>query len=279
MGVMGSKVGNWRSRVMLLVLVVLVGCGKNPPAGRGGGGGGTRATAQQRAELLVGTMDTLFRLEAYEFGQAEELVMSRLNQWLRGQDFKTPWQREPRLDESAEADAIDSRGDVAGGREYFSTSTISRFCARRSGCTASPSTCRPKWFAAKTKEKAPDDGHPTPLVRQDPFLGFVSPDDPEELRLAMHLFDWTIKNVQLEEDAWPETTNYKLPAKLAHALRNGAVRPRHGQRSRWAFILLARQQGLDVVMLASGRLRQYGRTEAVAAGARASAWRGGRSGG
>src|SRR5688572_17770104 len=71
--------------LVLSFLITLSGCDDGSTSSRRGGAGGRAApTNQQRAEILVGTMATLFSLEEYELGQAQQLVMTRINQWMRG---------------------------------------------------------------------------------------------------------------------------------------------------------------------------------------------------
>ena len=72
------------------------------------------------------------------------------------------------------------------------------------------------------------------LARADQF---------EDLPVAERLFDWTVRNIQLEPDP-PSTRQYRhLPFETL-LLSSGTAIDRA-----WVFVLLARQQGLDVVML------------------------------
>lgn len=66
---------------------------------------------------------------------------------------------------------------------------------------------------------------------------------PSDLELAQRLFDWTVRNIQLEVADRPAP---EVPWKVLLRGRGTAL-----ERT-WVFILLARQQGLDVVLLATG---------------------------
>lgn len=67
----------------------------------------------------------------------------------------------------------------------------------------------------------------------------------DDLSRALNLFDWTVRNIQLRPDPPPEG-EYDLIHSPRQLLLLG-----HGDawERAWLFILLARQQGLDVVML------------------------------
>jgi tetratricopeptide (TPR) repeat protein len=244
--VQGRQVAVGQTGLLLLILVAFLtaftGCGSGTTSpGKGPGGPGPRAIP---AEILVGTMDTLFKLEEYELGQAEELVMSRLNQWIRDQEVKTPWKREARLDDlpsrltsirgvqSLEQDTFVYEHDFAHLREAVWMHRI----AERLSDELHPSE-KPENGGAK--------GNETPLQ-------FVSSSDPSELRLAMRLFDWTVRNVQLEAEDWPESTVYKLPRHWHTPYETVLLGRGTASDRAWTFILLARQAGLDVVMLALG---------------------------
>ncbi|MEX2142403.1 MAG: hypothetical protein WD894_24255 [Pirellulales bacterium] len=235
--------------VATFLVCMFAGCGDtSTSAGRGASRGGAIATSQQRAEILVGTMETLFNLDEYEFGQAEQLVMSRLNQWVRGQEIKVPWRREPRLDELpsrlTNLRAVQSLNDESFLYEHD-------FAFLREAVwmhhIADHVRTEPRQSEARRSEA--NNGEPG---RTESPLRFVSPDDPEELRLAMRLFDWTIRNVQLEVEAWPETSSYKLPTRWHTPYETVLLGRGTASDRAWTFILLARQQGLDVVMLGLG---------------------------
>ena len=237
--------------VSVLLLTMLAGCGSSSSPGRGGGGG-TTATKPQQAEILAGTMETLFSLENYEFGQAEQLVMSRLNQWLRGQDLGLSWQREPRLDDlPARLSSLSGLRSLANGtflygqdfaflREAVWMRRISAYVQ-----SASNNGDSPRNSASHVETASKDSPAKSPLR-------FVSADDPEELRLAMRLFDWTVENVQLEDNAWPEKSAYKLPPNWHTPYETVLLGRGTASDRAWTFILLARQQGLDIVMLGTG---------------------------
>jgi hypothetical protein len=234
-----------------MLILALSGCGGSANVGRGPGGGQVRSTAQQRTELLVNTIKTLFRLEAYEFGQAEELVMSRLNQWLRGQTSAIPWQREPRLEELPESMQT-IRGVVSLADESFLYEHDFAFLREAVWMRRIGDHVRAEMMRAESAKDDLDIAATNLSQRTNSLLKFLSDDDPEELRLAMHLFEWTIKNIQLEQDQWPETAAelaYKLPVNWHTPYETVLIGRGTASDRAWVLTLLARQQGLDVVVL------------------------------
>jgi tetratricopeptide (TPR) repeat protein len=192
-------------------------------------------------------METLFRLEAYEFGQAEELVMSRLNQWLRGEDITIHWDSESRLMELPSAwrelPGIATLPDENFLYEHDFAFLREAVWMRRIG-----EHVRAQFDRETANNDKPGKTEDTPQNT----LVFVSDDKPAELRLAMQLFDWTIKNIQLEEDAWPQTSSHKLPRNWHTPYETVLLGRGTASDRAWVFILLARQQGLEVVMLGLG---------------------------
>jgi hypothetical protein len=105
--------------------------------------------------------------------------------------------------------------------------------------------------ADDSKDPDSNDATNKQVVGKPPLM-FVSDDDPEELRLAMRLFDWTVRNVQLENDDWPQSGPYKLPLDWHTPYETVLLGRGTASDRAWTFILLARQQGLQVVMLGLG---------------------------
>ncbi len=182
-------------------------------------------------------METLFNFHEQESRQALDLAVGRLNQWIRGQKTSGDWSPSPLIATLPEAHQkstwVQKLGDAAFHYDYdgpflLEAVWLSRIARHVSGDAAAADAPEPL---------------PSPLK-------YTTADDPSELRLAVRLFDWTIRNIQLEPDDWPSTSEYKLPRHW-HTPYETVVLGRGTASDRaWVFILLARQQGLDVVMLA-----------------------------
>jgi hypothetical protein len=250
--------------------LLLGGCSDTPqPSSYRGSAGPKNPTREVRGEILVGTMETLFHLDDYELGQAEQLVMSRLNQWLKGQEIKTSWQREPRLAQLPQSltnirevewldrDSFLYEHDFAFLREAVWLHRIADDVRRSLNAGTQTATATSDQSATSSA----DNGAPTANAGYalSP-LRFTTADDPEELRLAERLFDWTVRNVQLENDQWPQNGEYKLLPQHWHTPYESVLLGRGTASDRaWVFMLLARQQGLDVVMLGLGNAEEPGK--------------------
>lgn len=155
-------------------------------------------------------------------------IADRLNQWLRQSKPKTEWQAEPLLD------TLDV--DLATDEKLA-----------------------PYLTAAALGEMSFDqyDGR---LIQEAVWLRDVSRwaqgDDFDAVARAEALFDWTVRNVQLDAE------DKSVPLRPWQTLMYGYGTAR--QRA-WVFALLCRHQGLDVVMLA---LPDPGTADAVPAATR-----------
>jgi hypothetical protein len=143
--------------------------------------------------------------------QALKQIETWLNQWLRQSEPKADWQRDPLLD------SLDPQ--LAADKDIVAAIS-------------------PVALAAKKFE--PYDPR---LLQEAVWLRDISRwaqgDNFNDLARATSLFDWTVRNVQLDADA-------AAPRRPWQVLLHGRGTAEHRA---WIFALLARQQGLDVVML------------------------------
>jgi hypothetical protein len=186
----------------LLVLLVLWGC-----SGRRVSAPGMVNPQDQVFDqnLLDAVVNTIFNLEDADPG-AGIVAIERLNQWLaplRGPFTAGAWRADPLAAEHISHD-------------FLATLTDYEFTP-----------------------------HEAYHVQEAAWMNYIgkalSRDGPDELTLAVRLFDWTIRNVQLED----ETADCHRQSWQAVLLGHGEPLTRA-----WVFILLARQQKLNVVMLA-----------------------------
>jgi tetratricopeptide (TPR) repeat protein len=193
----------------LVAMVVLAGCRDESTADR------TRGPATQtdaKGGLFESVAENLDHLEQFETEQILKQVCDRLNQWNLQEKPTVAWQPDPLLK---------GLGDEASK-------------------AADPGRLE------RVRFQDPDDAW---FLQEAVWLRNISnvarADQFQELAVAERLFDWTVRNIQLEDDSkvgdksglrhWPfETLLYGRGTALERA---------------WVFILLARQQGLDVVML------------------------------
>ena len=202
------------------VLVALLLCGLGVPAGceaQPSGKSAHRGPAAQtrsQAGLFDSVADNLDRLEDYDTNQIFAQICDRLNQWYLQEKPKHSWQSDPLLAELSEPMRKSLPLKMLDSMQFY------RPDARYLQETV--------WLRDASRQ-----------ARADQF---------NDLDVAQRLFDWTVRNIQLESDD-VYATRQNIPHRPLHTLLLGLGTAR--ERA-WVFTLLARQQGLDVVLLGIG---------------------------
>ncbi len=189
-----------------LSLLVSVGCeaAKSKDERRG-----PRSQANVQGELFQSVVSNLDRLEQFDFTQILPLICDRLNQWYQQEKPSVSWQPDPlvaELPENLRDLTVVKRLDFMDYRlpdAWYLQESV--------------------WLRDISKN-----------ARADQF---------EDLAVAERLFDWTVRNIQLEPDAARADGNQHTPVETLLFGRGQAI-----DRA-WIFLLLARQQGLDVLLL------------------------------
>jgi hypothetical protein len=208
-----SRAQNWftggvAAALALTLVVPLVGCSEASESEA------RRAPSQTgtRGGLFESVAVTLDRLEQYETDQILKQTCDRLNQWFLQESPQLAWQPDPLL---AELD------DELRNLPEVSMLEGVRF-------------------------QAPDDGW---YLQEAVWLRNISnkarADQFDDLDVARRLFDWTVRNIQLEAD-WSGSEEKRVRHRPFETLMFG--RGTAIERA-WIFALLARQQGLNVVFL------------------------------
>ncbi len=173
---------------------------------------GPATQADARGGLFESVAENLNRLEEFETDQILKQSCDRLNQWYVQERPQIAWRPDPLLDELS--DELRHQPDLQ-------TLDTVRF-------------------------QTPDDGW---FLQEAVWLRNISnrarADQFQDLAVAERLFDWTVRNIWLtpDEDTSGEPQLPHLPYETLLLGRGTA------QDRAWVFILLARQQGLNVVML------------------------------
>lgn len=215
------------------VIVAISGCGPGPTPPNPKASTAKSSDGRQNAEIFayvsgilngldqfdtaVGHRDDRFKLNEaarrlIESGVPSSLI-SQLNQWASLQPAAVGWRREPLLDSLP-----DELRDL------------------------------PQLKQLETRKFTAQDGFG---LREAVWLRDISQSagggTQDDLELAARLFDWVVRNIQLDaEPISSEQEPAELPTQPWQTLLLG-----HGQAidRAWLFTLLARQQGLDVVMI------------------------------
>ncbi len=213
------------------------------------------ATAAGSREELEQAVDLMAQLGEIPLEKAETDLAYLLNRWIRGAAEPAGWKRDPLADRLPKIvrDAYDLSRLERGSFDLHDSRVLleAQWCrdiSEWAGKQASPA-----WITAW-------------LAARQPAL---SRDDAEQLRIAERLFDWTIRNIQLDPlapyvaEASGAAAGGSNGANLPPFLR-GLPGPGY-QRESWqtllaghgdawergrVFAALARQQGLDTVVLA-----------------------------
>lgn len=199
--------------VLVGTLLLSLGCKRSPdvsdpPTQQRAG----RARTQVSDELLHHAIDALYRQEEFDSGEMIQRTMDRLDQWVREQQPIPGWKPDPMI-----ATLPDSL------RELPVVADLGKLEFRRS-----------------------DGAYFQEAVWLRDLSNWARGEDVEDVARATSLFDWTVRNVQLEWDraAGPAGTRIMQMPWETLLLGHGTAMERA-----WAFILLARQQGIDAVLL------------------------------
>ncbi len=210
-------------------LLLLSGCGGSDPATSLSLNKGKQNQTGWRDSFFEFAIDNLNRLEQYD-DQMQDRVIGRLNEWMPLVE-PIPWKEDPLVEKLPEK--YRQLPEVAGLADERFTVYDGDFLR---GVT---------WFRDAANSASID-----PALRATlPQQGQGDPQQDAESRnlaQAMRLFDWTVRNIALEseDDASEGRPLYLLPWQTMLRGRGSAI-----ERA-WVFQLLARQRGLNVVMLA-----------------------------
>ncbi|MGD9721685.1 MAG: tetratricopeptide repeat protein [Pirellulales bacterium] len=172
---------------------------------------GPVAQADVKDALFNSVVENLDRLEEFDISQMMPQICDRLNQWHLQEKPSVEWRPDPLIEQLP-----------SELRELRVMKTLDHVQYRIPDA----------WYLQET------------VWLRDVSRG-ARGDQFDDVAVAERLFDWTIRNVQLEPDVDPATAaNRHRPFETLLLGRGDA------QERAWVFILLARQQGLDVVQLA-----------------------------
>jgi len=230
------------------VTLLMLGCQKQPrPAGKGPVAGGI--TPKQ--DHLSLAMDYLGRLEEFDTQEGMLQTAYHLNRWTEGLDKGVQWKEDPMVaDLPANLREIPRLRQLS--KDEFTTEDV--FFLREASWMQSISD----WALQQTTDLGIEDW----LKQVEESRG-----EPHayELSVAARLFDWTIRNIQLDEllpyptaDGDSEASDGVSPLMKATAGPGYTTHPwqtlMFGRGDAWqrarVFIQLARQHQIEVVMLA-----------------------------
>jgi hypothetical protein len=168
--------------------------------------------------------------------QALKQIETWLNQWLRQGRPRVEWQRDSLLDSIDAGLLSDKQLSVFLSNASLSSTEFNPYVDLQ---PANEQTMRDSLYDPRLLQEA---------VWLRDISRWAQGDNFNDLARATALFDWTVRNVQLDADA------DAAPRRPWQVLLQG-----HGtaEQRAWLFALLARQQGLDVVMIKVGGDQRY----------------------
>jgi hypothetical protein len=199
--------------LFLAVLVLtLAGCTKSPSRGPG-----SRRLEGRKDDLFGIAIGNLNRLEEYDTNEMLKQCVDRLNQWVQEQPPRKGWKVDPMV-------------------------------------ASLPGECRdlPVMKVLDKREfrispPAADGSALQEAVMLRGVSNWARGDQVEDLSRAKCLFDWTIRNIQIEPERFSQPGT---PARVLQTPWETLLLGRGTAAERaWVFILLARQQGLDAALL------------------------------
>ncbi|HTQ41015.1 MAG TPA: tetratricopeptide repeat protein [Pirellulales bacterium] len=232
--------------VLSCCALFLPGCGPASPPSSSGSPSSSNTTSsyngqvQYRNDLLISAVGLLNSPEQFDDdAQNAAQLVERFNQWRR-------------LAKGAEPNAKQSDSASAPAGENEQTSAPN---PQDSLLATLPDNLLKTHFVRHLNDEPFDPAYDGNFLREAALLrdvaNSIEPDKLDDVSVAQALFDWTVRNIQSEpppladdppNQQWPAL---HLPVETVYF---GAGTPL--QRA-WVFMLLARQRGLDVVLLAT----------------------------
>ncbi len=186
-------------------MLLLAGCDSQTSPGPRRG---PAAQGDSQGGLFESVAENLEKLEQFDSEEIRKQICDRLNQWNLQEKPKVAWQIDPQV--AALPEPLRNLLSVKALDSTLFQPNDAEFLQEA------------VWLRAVSS-----------AARKDQF---------NDLGVAERLFDWTVRNIQLDSDS-PDSPRHRVSQVLLRG-RGTAI-----ERA-WLFMLLARQQGLNVVLLA-----------------------------
>lgn len=209
---------------VVMAVAAISGCDRRPSASSPSPGEATaaaiRAGEQDRFsdDMLPIAFESIVHLEDYDAPEVLGQAVDRLNQWLRNQKPQPDWKPDPL---------------VATLPEPLAAMPVVQELGKLEFTLGTPNI---------------DGGALQEAVWLREVSQWARGDKPGDLDRAMALFDWTVRNIQLDLTVPPAGSDIqRIMQKPGETLLLGIGTPTDRA---WIFILLCRQVGLDAALLA-----------------------------
>ncbi len=198
--------------ILFCGLALFSGCKDDKDASdESGGFSAEEARGEMGEHLLEFAVNNLQRLDEFQTGEMRQQVIDKLNQWIRVKSVPSDWKVDPMV-------------------------------------AKLPKQLR-ELPAVKDLAKLQFSGNDGLVLQEDIWFRDASNwsrgDRLDDLQRAGRLFDWTVRNIQLEKSSFAGKAEVPQWPWETILMGQGTAVDRA-----WVFALLARQQGIDAVMLA-----------------------------
>lgn len=277
-----STRAGWISCGLAVLILFQFGCGSN----RRSGGQGRSNSVQREIEKQVNFIESAFAytLDTQRFEDVgfRSSMIENLNGWIRGLETSDNWKPDPMIesipDEFQSLESVQNIGQLrfqSGDPDFLQEAIWLKAVADRVASRHSNGTFQYLISAASSGMENPD--IQKMLSSEDRLSGAVSAlhpelsvDETEHLTRALRLFDWTVRNIQLDEMPVrfsPEEVMLRgtkmVDNPTGDAPRDGVEGPGYtettgqvltfGKGDLWqksrVFLLLCRQLGIEVFYL------------------------------
>jgi tetratricopeptide (TPR) repeat protein len=224
-----SKSSAWCRWLLVLVLVPLAasfGCNKSS-ASRGPGGNQQETRQTRRDDLFKYAIANLNQLEEYDTSEMLRQAVDRLSQWVQEQPPLADWKPDPL---------------IASLPKAYADLPVLQGLDKREFSVQSPAS------DGQALQEA--------VLLRD-VANWARADQVEDLPRAKELFDWTVRNIQLQPemvDAQGNSARVMQTPWETLLLGRGSAAERA-----WVFVLLARQQGIDAAVVMPAELAEPAR--------------------
>jgi hypothetical protein len=235
------------------LLACVGGCIEKPQTGQAAanqGAGGVTQDAQRANDLFESSirslqqLDQLANLARYEQESTKEVLATRLKDWLQSRQPPTAWEPDPN------EGLLDKITERLSGWVKINAKAVEWTPDPLIETLPKPLGTIPEMMRLNALDFNANDGH---SLREALWLKSISSglvtETTGDLEAAQTMFDWVVRNIQLDGAGPLESGPPKPPVLRQFPWQTVLYGHGTAEERAWVFLALARQQGLRVVIL------------------------------
>ncbi|MEC9092029.1 MAG: hypothetical protein VX438_04930 [Planctomycetota bacterium] len=270
------------SLLVLLMISLSSGCSSRRKSGASGSSAGVKRALDENSNFVKSALEYTLAIERYEEKGFKERMVENLNTWARSISVSDDWKSDPMINsipdnfkQMQSVQDIDKIEFSVGDADYLQQSIWAKSIADRVVGFPSPGTYQ--YLIAAACDGLPKEKIVAIRSSAEPLLQALqslypklTEEQTEQLTRACLIFDWTVRNIQLDEmgveyegDAIVQKAKDYVDVPTGNAPRDGVEGPGYtktpgqvlltGKGDTWqksrAFMILCRQIGIETVML------------------------------